>query len=266
MDYRFNNHYVSGHGKPNALDAGSLVHVILENFYKAKRDGIASPTLVGIDAGYQWLQQNEHPNLPEENELTNGRIKLLGYKYIFETMDQYFDFWKNDSWTTLETEKVLSNLIYEDDEIRVIWKAKLDWLVDTGQGIIPADHKTRKENRLRLALDNQFIGQCYLTNSRMMVVNNIGFQRSAKPNEKFSREVMPYSADRIDEWKSLVAYYAKYLVSLTEVDFYPPRFTSCNKFYKCQFYDVCNSDRGMRNEILKTDFIIGEPWDIGDGE
>src|SRR6185295_8855171 len=116
-----------------------------------------------------------------------------GWKFVLKTMEEYFDFWKNSHWTPLSAEEVRGEVIYEDAELRILWKAKFDEIDDTNQGFMSMDHKTMKQRRDSLSLNNQFIGQCVLLKSRGMIVNKIGFQSSLKPEEKFQRTIISYT-------------------------------------------------------------------------
>jgi hypothetical protein len=209
---------------------------------------------------------NEYPGV--HNTPADSERFTVGWKWVLETMEQYFDYYKNDFWIPLEVEVVKREILYEDDTIRVMWKAKLDVIMDTTQMILPMDHKTMKQNRDVVDLNNQFMGQCFLTKSRSMVVNKIGFQTTLKPEQKFLRPIVTYSADRLLEWQSeIVPTYAYRLLEWNESGYYPPDFSRCEgKFGNCVFMDCCKSDRNMREQVLQTDFVIGPKWDIGNGD
>lgn len=253
-DLRFNLNLQPKDGKSPSLEMGSIVHTVLEHYYKAiiasksRTDAIT----LGMEAGKKYIQDEVHNTEPKECE------------WALTTMEQYFEFYKNDSWTPLFVEETKGAIVYEDDEVRILWKAKYDLGVDTNQGIYPADHKTMKQRRDTLSLNNQFIGQCILMKTRATIINKIGFQTSLKPHEKFQRALISYSADRLVEWQStILPYWAKTIIMWKETDYYPPNFTHCeNKYGICQFKDHCEADRQMRAEVLNQAFVIGEPWDV----
>jgi hypothetical protein len=119
------------------------------------------------------------------------------------------------------------------------------------------------QRRDTLALNNQFIGQCILAGTRLMFVNKIGFQKTLKPNEKFTRVAVNYTLDNLNEWQSVILpYYAKFFAMYAESEYWPPNFTHCeNKYGFCAFKEVCSSDRGMREEVIGQNFVVGKPWD-----
>ena len=277
-DFRFNQNLVLKEGKSNSLEVGSLVHIVLEFFNKSliagknRQDAIE----IGFIAGHEFLRgqydvtnsylraQDDYASekfiAQEESDKYN-----LGWKYVFATLNEYFDYWRNDSFSIVAAEHVDTKTIYSDDEMEIGWKAKFDLIIDMNTGMMPVDHKTMKQRRDANSNNIQFMGQCFLTGARCMMINRIGFQSSLKAHEKFERVIVNYTADRLDEFANeIVPYYARMLLAYNEANNYPPNFTHCeNKFGACDFYrhDVCNSDRRMREETLKIYFKIGKPWD-----
>ncbi len=284
VDLAFNRSLMSIHGKSHGLECGSIVHKILEvyndhiikNFPRATAIGNAMiagqlyytgcPTCTNSDeeAPSCGHKPNEYPgvqNVPLES--MSKPFRRTGYNWIVETMDQYFEHYKNEHWIPLECEQVKGKVLYEDDEIRILWKAKLDIIVDTNQGIVPVDHKTMSQDRMSSDLNNQFMGQCLVSDTRMMIVNKIGFQTSKKPEEKFKRIVMSYSPARLIEWQSetLPRHVYNYL-NCHETNYWPMRHTHCeDKYGKCQFHDVCSVDPILREDELRLNFMVGDKWD-----
>jgi hypothetical protein len=255
-DLRFNHNLVQITGKSTSLEMGSIVHTVLENYYGNVIKGFKKEDAIGhaISAGIEYYNSDEVTNCTAEDR-----------KWALDTCEQYFEHYKNDHWIPLEVEVTKGKILYEDDEIRILWKAKFDLITDTNQGIYPVDHKTMKQRRDTLTLNNQFIGQCILMETRLMFVNKVGFQTSLKPEEKFTRAPINYSFDRLMEWQSMILpYYAKMMLMYEESGYWPPNFTHCeSKYGFCQFKSVCESDRGMREEELSHNFKVGKKWDVG---
>lgn len=260
-NFTFQLHLRRKDGKPVAMEKGSLIHEILKVYYRSKIKGlgILEARQIAMRAGEQYVI-NEIKNVSSED-----------VQQVLDTMGQYFTFYQNEYWTPIEVEKVRQEIVYEDDEVRVLWKSKLDLLVDTNQGIYPVDHKSFSRRADTLSLNNQFMGQCVVAKSNGIIIDKIGLykldaKQAKTPAEKFLRPLISYSDDRLAEWKQLVGYYAKYWVSLTDINFYPPRFSYCDKYRGCSFKDICSSNQNMREEELNRFYEIGEPWTPVDDE
>lgn len=284
-DLNFNRRFQPLSGKSNSLECGSIIHKGLEVYYKAIINGVkkGEAAAFGFAAAQLYITGckhctdfvptieipkpicnhpiNEYPgvkNTPQEAE----KSWQIGWQWVLTTYEQYLDFYRNDFWVPLEVEVVKSKVLYEDDEIRVLWKAKLDWIVDTNEAILPADHKTMKQNRDSITLNNQFMGQAHVMETRRMIVNKIGFQKTLEPKEKFVREMMNFSSDRLVEWQSeILPYWCKMMLMWQETGFWPADFSNCeNKYGRCKYYNVCSADRNDRQRILQQEFMIGPEW------
>lgn len=282
-DIRFNHRLVSTRGKSNSLEVGGLIHKILEVYYRHLINGFPRATAMGnaLIAGQLFItgcpycadgtneapackhEAAEYPGLTNTPEFNDKYV--VGWRFALETCQQYFDFYKNDSFIPLSTEQVKGEVVYEDDEIRILWKAKFDLIIDTNQiGIVSMDHKTFKQRRDKTKLSNQFIGHCILLKSRNVIVNKIGLQTTLKDiSERLTREVVSYSADHLLEWQSeILPYYAYKYIQFTESGYWPPDYTHCDTMYgPCPYKTVCESDRSMREEVLQAEFVKAPVWD-----
>ena len=287
-DIRFNHRLVTMRGKSNSLEVGSLIHKVFEVYYKHKIDGFPTPTAIGnaLTAGMMFItgcphcanftdaeskptcghEPDEYPgvtNTPEQNDRY-----VVGWRFALTTCEQYFKHYENDAFIPLACEEVRTTPdktpVYEDDEIRVYWKAKFDLIVDTNQiGIVSMDHKTFKQRRDKTTLSNQFSGHCVLLNSRNVIVNKIGLQTTLKIDERLTREVVSFSADRLNEWQNeIVPYYAYKYIQYIEAAHWPPNFSHCETLYgPCPYKQVCEADRNVREEILRNEYTLAPVWD-----
>ena len=281
-DIRFNHRLVAAKGKSNSMEVGSLIHKVLEVYYKHRTNGFKRETAIGqsMIAGQMYIigcphcsdvnnenpsckhEQGEYPGLSNTPEASEKYT--VGWKFALDTCEQYFEFYKNDAFIPLNVEYVDGKVLYEDEEIEVLWKAKFDLVVDTNQiGIVSMDHKTFKQRRDKTTLSNQFTGQCLLLNSRNVIVNKIGLQTTLPIKDRLTREVISYSADRLLEWQSeILPYYAYKYIQFSESGYWPPDYTHCDTMFgPCPYKSVCESDRNMREEVLRNEFVLVPVWD-----
>lgn len=279
VDFRFNRQLVPIGGKSVSLEMGSIVHKVMELYYWNRSKGFTNETSIGagLAAGRLYAtgcrdcaEFTATPECPkplcnhQADEYPGVQTATAeDVEWALTTCEQYFEHYKHDHWIPLYVERVMGKILYEDEEVRILWKAKLDLGVDTNQGIYPVDHKTMKHRRDVVNLNNQFMGQCLVTGTRLMFVNKIGFQKTLKANEKFERATVSYSADRLIEWQStILPYWAKIMLMYEESGYWPPNWTHCeNKYGFCAFMEVCKANRNMREEELRLAFKRGDKWD-----
>ena len=300
-DIRFNHRLVSSKGRSNSLEVGSLIHKVLETFYDHQIKGFPRTECIGAGLtagqlfvlgcpkcmGFEPVHQIMGPD--EETHVCNELCKVkpecghdvdeypgvtntpeqsvkyeVGWRFALDTCAQYFDFYKNDAFIPLSSEIVKGEILYEDEEIRVLWKAKFDLIIDNSQiGIVSMDHKTFKQRRDKSTLSNQFLGQALLLKARNVIVNKIGLQTTLKIDERLTREVVSFSADRLIEWQQeILPYYAYKYIQYSESEYWPPDYTHCDTMYgPCAYKQVCEADRGMREEVLRLNYIQAPVWD-----
>lgn len=283
-DFRFNHNLHAVGGKSNSLEVGSIIHKFLEIYYGCIIDRMSREQAYGhamtaaqlYIAGCKYCTDFQPtPEIPKplcghkagdypgvHNTPKDSEGYKTGWQWALQTCEQYLEHYRNDHWVPLETEVVKSKVLFEDDEIRILWKAKLDLVTDTNQGVYPCDHKSMKQRRDTISMNNQFIGQCHIMGTRGVYINKIGLQTSLKAAEKFERKIVPYSEARLMEWQSeTLPYYAKLLLMYAETGHFPPNFSNCeSKYGNCAFLKVCESNPDDRERVIKLHFVVGPEW------
>lgn len=291
-DFRMNLDLQPITGKPTGMERGSITHHYLEAFYKAliKGEDRNTANQLGLKHASLYIKgcpycvasqpcPFKHPegeflgvkNTPEDSvkaDKKNGIKAAIGWAEVIKTVQEYIEFTINDTWIPLEVECVKGKVIYEDDDIRILWKAKYDLIVDTEDGILSVDHKTMSFHYEMSDLNNQFMGQTLLLNSPYIIINEVGLQSSFKPIDKFKRTKHYYTKNQLTEFTTeIVPYWTKMLVMYAESGYYPPNFSHCEgKFGLCEFHDVCKEDKMARESKLRMMFYKGRKWDISNEE
>lgn len=255
--------------KEEALEKGDLMHKMLEVYYSLKLDegaNMDSPLWlelmnnadirpaktnaveIGVDAGIYFASQMAIPaEISEE---------------VIEQFKAYCEFYRHDDWHPISVEEVGSKIMYESEDLRIVYSFKVDLIAEKGNIIAPFDHKTSKQRKEPSSLSNQFIGYCYALGTNTIIVNKIGFQKTLKPAERFQRYVLSIDNARIEEWAEnsifWIIQYARYM----EKDIFPMNLTSCDKYNGCIFRRICETDRENRGWKLERDFKTVEQWDV----
>lgn len=276
--------------KAPALEKGDLLHKIMEI-----ADG-----LIGSCANLEsetWQALMQAQMIPkdllgaERDEKVNfaleaGRFFSTKMEIDSETsssvifqVKEYFDFYKNDPWSTLVVEEVATRVLYEDEEIQVLYNGKIDRVVEQGNVRAPMDHKSSERRQDPSSLSNQFIGYCWLLGCNHIIIDKIGFQKTLKPIERFQRYILTIDDSRIEEWRlnSISFILLDHALRLEDIDaavnFFKKakkfkgqaelmNFTSCDKYGSCTYSSICESSPEGRAWKKERDFIIGEQWDV----
>ena len=242
-----------GIGEQYSLERGQLCHDILHKYYdelKASRNKLASRT----------------------KALEFGRYKASFYgaidtpraMEILDNMGQYFNYYSNERWLPIDTEQIHKKVIYEDDEIAVLYVCKIDVTV-TGESadipLMPVDHKTYDRWFDPLIGDNQFTGYTTILGVDWITINKIGFQKSYGPEKKFRRvKLGPYNEPKKEEWIHNTVRLCKDMIFCLETGTFPMRRSQCGMYGGCKGLPICDSDPRARQGIMDKLYKITEPW------
>lgn len=255
-----NNHDLIPVGdKPDYFDEGDLLHKMFEFYnlvlkeYKTEiiYDNNAYPILVKAASDYgQWAstQLDLHP--AECSEV------------IFQ-FGEYAKHTRMNGVTILEVERPFIKELHKDDDLAVYYTGKIDRYTDTPHfGKVPRDYKSGGQRKQPKTLSNQFVGYCYATDSDIIIVDKVGFQKTLKPEDRFQEFPLYYNAMKKEEWRQDTIWWAKLYAFYIETNTWPRNRTSCDKWSGCQFEKICDAgDLEMRQHIIKTEFRIGDKWD-----
>lgn len=245
--------------KAEALEKGDLMHRMLAHYYRA-RMALRQDMSNVIDECVQICKEAS-----VDMELTDSTVdeNIMQFK-------AYAVFYQNDGWRPLEVERAFSKVLYKrEDEIingimkegfQILYEGVIDLIADTPHGIFVVDHKTASRRSTPTKLSNQFMGYSWATGSWNFIVNRIGFQKTLGERERFQRPFLSYNQQILDEWAQQAIYWTKVLVSYIDSGYFPPNFTSCDKYGGCIFQGVCEAIPDVREFKLQTNFFVGEPW------
>lgn len=237
------------HLSATVLDKGTLMHKVLEVYYKFIREALPDPVSAGILAGRKFAIALDLP-LDEAEEVITHFI-------------QYVDYYRNDGWTPVFIEEPFSVVLYEDEKFRVLYEGTIDLVASTVPGTkLLIDHKTGSRNKVPLALSNQFMGYAKSLDENNVVINKILFYKTdKKPAEKFRRYMMSYSGRQLEEWRNNTIHWAMYRYELMkrkseDANFIlPMNLTSCDKYGQCIYTKICTAIPGdARDYAISTEY------------
>lgn len=257
------------HEKAEPLEKGDLMHKMLEVYYSLKLSGgpdmnspvwqelavgaaieanINDPVQTGVNAGLYFASMMSIPSETSQE--------------VINQFEAYCEHYAHDDWNPIAVEEVGSKVLFESDDLKVIYNFKIDLVAEKGRIVAPFDHKTGSRRQEPSSLSNQFIGYCYGLDTDTIIVNKIGFQKTLKPAERFQRYILTIDKTRITEWIKNSIYWTLQYAQYQEDDFYPMNLTSCDKYSGCIFHRVCESDPGSRDWKIERDFTTVEKWDV----
>ena len=254
------------------IERGSLMHDMLEVYYGCIGKCVrydAALWLATKEAGFDvvkpdWTRDNIAQFAVAVGRFRASKMALPGDEVdevIFQ-FSEYHKFYGNDGWHPLAVEEVGSKLLFEDDDLQVIYNFKIDVVMEQGSKIWPWDHKTSSRRQTPSSMSNQFMGYAFGLNTLNIVVNKIGFQKTLKPGERFQRDILQYTKTRLEEWVENTIYWARMLDYSLQHKHYPMNLTSCDKFGGCHFEAICRKDVQLRELIMERDYKVGKTWDV----
>jgi len=236
-------------GKLASMARGTALHFLLAEYYKRVKDGRSFEVCVteAIDAF--------EPAAIDMNGLIADDVNKC-----VATFHEYTQHYRDDNFVVLTVEEKLSQIIYEDDDLQIIYEGTMDMNVQRSDGdIIPFDHKSESAKFPVSQLNNQFMGYCVLTGSNRMIRNAIGTQTSKKPAEKFYRLMYSYPTEKLQWWRRMTVKKVKEIVEHYKNDDWniSGNLYACDTLFRrgCDFRDVHSEEESEWSRILNENYI-----------
>jgi hypothetical protein len=251
-----------------SLEKGTLCHLGAEVYYK------------GVMGGFNFERRKANALDAMQAKTTELALGSEDIVMCMKTMDQYFDYYKNDILVPIAVEAPFSYVLAEikdhplyPEGVRVIFEGKFDCVFTNPHQdnlTLVTDHKTGSRNSEPSGLSNQFMGYVVVGQQfgakRMAMINKIGFQKTLPPNKKFVRHILPYDKEVLNDWQDWTVARAIYIDQCSISQSFPPDFTKCDEYSGCMYKDVCLAAPVARAGILQRFFKIGEIHDVFGGE
>jgi hypothetical protein len=239
------------------LERGDLGHTILEVYYKL------------LKRGFNWDDAVEQATIKGREHYQTLSLDLDVCEWVIKTFHEYARYYKDDGIKILGVEESFSFVIYEDEELIIVYEGKIDLQAEFPVlGVSIMDHKWRAMKADYNPLDNQLIGYSIATNQNFIYINEVGLQKSYAAEKKFRRVTINIGDGVKARWLKNTIQWAKILDYNLQNNIWPQShlktaplgITQCAK---CQFNRICNSenDEEMARKI-KDEFHIGEQWGV----
>lgn len=246
--------------KAEALEKGDLVHTILEAYYRALR--LRRLKMHGFE---QYTRAQIVDKSCQVGAVLAPSLQLdmaTAFNVISNVRD-YFNFYSSDGWEPLFIEMGFSKIIFEDEDFIFVYEGKVDLVTEVAGGNQPdciVDHKSASRSKTPHPLNNQFLGYCWALEKRNVVKNEIGFQSSYGPKDRFKRFLMSYNEAIIEEWRENTIGWIQRFILSHHTGKYLRNFTSCDKWSGCQFSELCYCAPDARQWKMDTRYVKGEKW------
>lgn len=240
---------------PEAFEHGDLVHRMLAHYYRAR---MAKRT--------DWPTVIDECKQVARRAAVDMDITIAQAEEDMLVAIENLRFWHHDGWTPLIVEEPFSKVLYQREDtpekegMTLLWEGVIDLVIADPHGDrFVVDHKTAQRRQTPSMLSAQFMGYKWFTGYDV-IVNKVGFQKSLAPKDKFQRHPLHYQRQHIQEWQESAIYWAHVAMSYIEKDYFPPNWTSCDKYSGCIYKSVCERIPETREFRLASFYFKGEPW------
>lgn len=236
------------------MDRGSLFHEMLESHYNLI---IANASLD------EKIPYNEIILAVTEIARQKYRDDEYEFDMVEECIKNYQDYsvyYEADGWEPQAVETTFSKVFYEDERNKILLEGRMDLIVKSRDNqIFPVDHKTSDKKAFPSLLSNQFMAYAWATESFNVIHNEVGFQKTYGPAQRFHRNVLSYDPTLIKEWRENIIFDALRLISYIEQGYFPKNYASCKY---CKYKRICETTPDAREFKISSLYHVGEAYDL----
>lgn len=252
--------------KPKSLDQGSLLHLMLKNYYMSKKLNVLKLKWGEEFKKYEIIDKSQF-----DSDVACESSILIAYsaqsdlsptqiEEIINVFRGYCVKYKDENWEVLEVEKPFAVSLYDSESLQIIGQGICDLIVNTPTGKAIVDHKKRSRRVEESSFHHQKLMYPTALEINTFITNKLVF---IKDPDRYQRQIDSYDEEQIDEWKNELIMAVKEMIAFKQVGFYRRNPTSCDKFGGCIFKNFCSKTPSRRDLAIGRDFFIGPVWDVG---
>jgi len=288
FQYQYVRHLQAKGDRPWARDLGSWWSSVMESIYVNQFEGkfLSPMELVNI-ATEKWnsLNMNEmealHPKMWKEFGGRYGALQMIAEYGARQLPIDY------KTWKIIAAEASFGRnrevCIGETDKIVLYWMGQPDLFVIFNDRIMPVDHKslsqidnyTQRKYKPHIQIPGYIIAGQVLLRSLgyelpcdRAIINAVARKdTTTKDGEdikrpRFKRFTISYTEAELDEWKRLRLRQAELIRESFERNLWLRNENSCSYMWgkSCQFQNIDEKDPGVREVVIKADYIQRAPW------
>jgi len=234
-----------------ALEKGLVVHEGMAEFYlfkhKVEFETLRSQTVSRMESFAAAKTSLSNADINECIDAMNGYMK-----------EKQFDSWKvlfhNDEPLV---EKTFAKLLYQNEEVIILYTGVTDLVVEFGNLHPPVDHKTYSSYYKAAVMSNQFHGYCWARNAPNLIVNRIGLGKKIGQNE---RVIVSYTPEELEEWKNNATFDILNHYSQMKAGWFRKNYEACEEYGGCTFKMLCNAKPSARPILIKVNYKQVPVW------
>lgn len=252
FNYRVNEKMVEPTA-PSKIALGTAIHLVLAEYYREIKDNKSTEEAIE-SASEKFLSQ----------ALTINGFEVSDIETVIKALNEYVSHYRDrDDFNILAVEETLSDVIYEDDNLIILYSGTIDLLTERSGLVVPYDHKSESARFNVPSLSNQLIGYCYLTRSPRITRNAIGLQKKKPVHEKMYRQMFSYSQATINWWVDNTVKQTMRILESYRIGEWTANLSSCGNMFRsaCPYQQVCISPVEDREEELNRGFVRAKLYD-----